>query len=81
MRSSSSEADLSDWGQQDMRIIKKMTISKHLSDKRFLNLYKIRRAMWTLGLTEASEAFKSIDIDEKNSILQRNEPNLSSLVD
>ena len=66
-----------------MQIVKKMTISKDISDKRLLNLYKIRRAMWTLSRTGASDSFKSINLDEdeEESILQRNEPNSSSRVE
>ena len=64
---SSSDANLSDWGQQDMHILKRMTISKEKTDKRFLNLYKIRRAMCLLSSAEPLKELKSLDIDEDES--------------
>ena len=43
----SSDTELSDWKQEDIRFTERMTLSKNPSDKRMINLYKIRRAETT----------------------------------
>ena len=40
----SSDAELSDWKKEDMTFTSRMTSSKNPSDKRMINLYKIKRA-------------------------------------
>ena len=38
----SSDAELSDWGKEEMHFVDKMTSSKLLDDTLFVNLYKLR---------------------------------------
>ena len=40
----SSDAELSDWGKEEMQFAAQMTSSKLRDDSRFINLYKLREA-------------------------------------
>ena len=63
-----SDADLSDWERQDMQFAKKMTISKDSVDQRFVNLYKIRRAIWMTNTSQKSGQEKELGLQKMLSM-------------
>ena len=63
MVESSSDAELSDWKREDMTFIKRLTTSKNPSDKRMINLYKIRQA----ETRETIDAAKADEIMEEEA--------------
>ena len=60
----SSDAELSDWKREDMTFTTRMTHSNNPSDKRMINLYKIRRA----ETRRTIEAVKAEEKDEEEPV-------------
>ena len=58
----SSDAELSDWKKDDMNFTNRMTTSKDTTDKRMINLYKLRRAETGISIEEIKKREKEEEL-------------------